>query len=496
MSVMSHRVAQTATVARQQQPAADSGAPHLEIVRRRRRLGATGARAYAERLRQVDAASAVAAAVTSYLAWYRLDMLEASFLLCAALPLTWVLVLSVLGSYDHRRLQVTFDDVRQIGRAGLTLMVVGALAAYVFQLGLGRGFLLTLVLTVMLTTLLGRVTVRAAGQTGHASWSRRVVLAGHPSDIERALAGLGSVLGQGYEVVGLAMTQRSSKHYDVPVHDGLARVPEMVARTAADMVIVLPCRDIPAAEMRRLGWRLEMSGAQLLVAPGLMEVARHRTRLATVGAMQLLHVEHAELSGGRRALKNCLERTAAAVALLVLAPVLAVLMLAIRLDSPGSCIFRQVRVGKDNREFTMFKLRTMTTDAEIARSQLLSQNECDGVLFKMRDDPRITRAGKVLRRYSLDELPQLFNVVRGDMALIGPRPALPCEVATYEPDVRRRLVVKPGLTGLWQVSGRSDLPWEEAVRLDLRYVDNWTPALDLAILLKTGRAVFSRSGAY
>jgi exopolysaccharide biosynthesis polyprenyl glycosylphosphotransferase len=207
-------------------------------------------------------------------------------------------------------------------------------------------------------------------------------------------------------------------------------------------------------------------------------------------------VDHAELRGARRVVKGVMDRLAAALGLLLAGPLLLVLMAAVRLDSPGPALFRQQRVGRGNDRFTMLKLRTMTVDAEERREDLVGLNESDGALFKIRNDPRITRVGRMLRRFSLDELPQLVNVLRGEMSLVGPRPPLPSEVADYEYDVRRRLAVKPGLTGLWQVSGRSDLPWDEAVRLDLRYVDNWSPLLDLQILFKTGRAVLSRSGAY
>jgi lipopolysaccharide/colanic/teichoic acid biosynthesis glycosyltransferase len=190
------------------------------------------------------------------------------------------------------------------------------------------------------------------------------------------------------------------------------------------------------------------------------------------------------------------DRAGAAVLLLVMSPVLIGLALAIRLDSPGPVLFRQVRVGKSGREFTICKFRTMYADAEVRLSDVRHLNEHAGVLFKMRDDPRVTRMGRWLRRLSLDELPQLLNVLGGAMSLVGPRPPLPQEVAAYPEDMRRRLAVPPGTSGLWQVSGRSDLSWEETVRLDLRYVENWSLSLDLVILLRTLSAVVRSSGAY
>jgi lipopolysaccharide/colanic/teichoic acid biosynthesis glycosyltransferase len=182
--------------------------------------------------------------------------------------------------------------------------------------------------------------------------------------------------------------------------------------------------------------------------------------------------------------------------LAVLSPLILVTYLAIRLDSPGPALYRQTRIGRDGVGFTMLKFRTMVIDADARLAQLAVQNESDGKLFKMRRDPRITRVGSVLRKYSLDELPQLVNVVRGDMSLVGPRPALPSEVLRYDHDECRRLALKPGLTGLWQVSGRSDLSWEDSVRLDLKYVDNWSLSQDLALLVRTVRAVLSHRGAY
>jgi exopolysaccharide biosynthesis polyprenyl glycosylphosphotransferase len=207
-------------------------------------------------------------------------------------------------------------------------------------------------------------------------------------------------------------------------------------------------------------------------------------------------VDHPELAGARRVIKGTFDKVVALTALIVLAPLLAAIALAIRLSDHGPALFRQTRVGKDERLFTVYKFRTMVRDAEKQKSALMAQNEGDGLLFKMKRDPRVTPVGTWLRRYSLDELPQLLNVLRGDMSLVGPRPALPEEAAAYDYYVRRRLAVKPGVTGLWQIKGRSNLPWEEAVRLDVRYVEQWSLVLDLQILWKTWSAVIRGSGAY
>jgi lipopolysaccharide/colanic/teichoic acid biosynthesis glycosyltransferase len=190
------------------------------------------------------------------------------------------------------------------------------------------------------------------------------------------------------------------------------------------------------------------------------------------------------------------DRTAAGAALIMLAPLMAVLALTIKLHDRGPALFTQTRVGKDGRAFRIYKFRTMVVDAEQRKKELLTAHARDHVLFKLRNDPRVTAIGAHLRRWSVDELPQLFNVFLGDMSLVGPRPALPEEADRYAEHVRRRLVVKPGITGLWQVGGRSDLTWDESVRLDLRYVENWSFALDIQILWKTISVMLRRSGAY
>jgi len=234
----------------------------------------------------------------------------------------------------------------------------------------------------------------------------------------------------------------------------------------------------------------------MVVAPALTDIAGPRIHITPVAGLPLLHVEEPEFTGARKILKETQDRILAGLAVVFLAPLMLALALLIRLDSRGPALFRQTRVGRGGEEFCVYKFRSMHVDAEERLAALVGRNESDGVLFKMRDDPRVTRIGKLLRRYSLDELPQLLNVLRGNMALVGPRPPLPREVANYATDVHRRLLVKPGITGLWQVSGRSDLSWEQTVRLDLRYVENWTLALDALILVKTVRAVLSGGGAY
>jgi exopolysaccharide biosynthesis polyprenyl glycosylphosphotransferase len=232
------------------------------------------------------------------------------------------------------------------------------------------------------------------------------------------------------------------------------------------------------------------------MAPALTDVAGPRIHTQQVAGLPLIHVTTPTLEGGQRVAKRLFDIAASGTLIVLAAPIMVLIALVVKLDSSGPILFRQERVGKEGAPFKMLKFRSMVVDAEQQLTKLADRNEGSGVLFKIKNDPRITRVGGVLRKYSLDELPQLFNIFCGSMSLVGPRPPLPREVAAYEHDVRRRLLVKPGLTGLWQVSGRSNLSWQDSVRLDLYYVENWSLAGDLVIILRTIRAVFHSTGAY
>ncbi|MFD1146762.1 sugar transferase [Saccharothrix hoggarensis] len=282
----------------------------------------------------------------------------------------------------------------------------------------------------------------------------------------------------------------------VPVVGTFDDLGEQVRRGGYRIVAVTADGYWTPSRLQRLAWDLEGSGTEMVVAPALMDFAGPRLHVTGVLGMPLLRVSEPSFTGFRRLVKATVDKVGAALLVALLAPVLLTVAVAIMVDTKGPVLYKQRRVGKDGVPFTILKFRTMVTDADALRARLQSVNEGAGVLFKLRRDPRVTAVGRVLRRYSLDELPQLFNVLTGAMSLVGPRPPLPEESARYGPDMRRRLLVKPGLTGLWQVSGRSDLSWEESVRLDLRYVEDWSLALDALILWKTFRAVFGGQGAY
>jgi exopolysaccharide biosynthesis polyprenyl glycosylphosphotransferase len=332
-------------------------------------------------------------------------------------------------------------------------------------------------------------------------WSRRVLVVGDASHVLELANQLRREWYAGYRVVGACIADSliapEPQHIDgVPVVGSFRNILEAAAAVSADTVAVTGSTELTGRRLRRLGWQMEGTGIDLVLAPSLTDVAGPRIHTRPIAGLPLIHVESPEFRGVRKWVKGLFDRTAAGAGLLVLAPLFLIIAGAIMIDSRGSAFFRQRRVGLGGTEFDVLKFRSMVVDAESMVGALARQNEGDGLLFKMRSDPRVTRIGRFLRRWSLDELPQLINVVKGEMSLVGPRPPLPTEVAWYDQDVARRLLVKPGMTGLWQVSGRSDLSWEESIRLDLYYVENWSLAADVTILWKTLGAVVGSRGAY
>jgi exopolysaccharide biosynthesis polyprenyl glycosylphosphotransferase len=325
----------------------------------------------------------------------------------------------------------------------------------------------------------------------------RVVVVGDRTAVSRAAMRWsdGSV-----HVVGgvLAGTEETHLHaiVGVPTIAGLDHVADWARGRRADLVIVAAGDVMTGQQVRQLAWSLERSGVRVGVADLVSDAAPHRVEARRLGRTTVVELTSTRRGALTRALKGAVDRVLGSLLLLCAAPFLGAMMVLIRLDSPGTSLFRQVRIGLDGAPFTMYKLRTMRADAEGQLVSLRDQNEGAGVLFKMQHDPRITRVGRLLRRTSMDELPQLINVVKGQMSLVGPRPALPREVAEYDALEYRRLAVKPGMTGLWQVSGRSNLDWETSIALDLDYVDNWRLGDDLAIGLRTVGAVMGARGAY
>jgi exopolysaccharide biosynthesis polyprenyl glycosylphosphotransferase len=275
--------------------------------------------------------------------------------------------------------------------------------------------------------------------------------------------------------------------------DTVAHVAEELG---ADAVIIASTRHDDPDYIKRLAWQLEGSAAELVLSSPLADVAGPRMTLQPIEGLPLVHVAIPTFEGGRYALKRTMDIAISAAALLAIAIFLPIIALAIKIDSRGDVFFRQDRVGRDGRIFKIVKFRSMCVDAEARQSELANSNEGAGLLFKMKSDPRVTHVGAFLRRYSIDELPQFWNVLVGDMSVVGPRPPLVSEVQGYDGTVYRRLYIKPGITGLWQVSGRSDLSWDESVRLDLRYVENWSVTNDLLLICRTVKIMLRPEGAY
>ncbi|AYL39199.1 sugar transferase [Streptomyces fungicidicus] len=394
------------------------------------------------------------------------------------------------------------EEFRRLGRSLFMATVVLALGGIALTSRNIKLWIFVAVPAMALATMTERYVLRLwlHRQRKEGRCLRPVLAAGSPDTVRDLINRTRKFPHLGWRVDAVCTTDGLGPDGDqldgVPVVGRLNDVAGHLHRDGYRVVAVTPDPHWTPDRLQRLAWSLEGSETEMVVAPVLMEVAGPRLHIDAVLGIPLLRVSMPAFTGGRRAVKGVVDRLGAAVLLMLFAPLMVCVGLLVLATSRGGAFYRQRRVGKDGREFTMLKFRTMVAGADRARAELADLNEGAGLLFKLRRDPRVTRVGGVLRRYSVDELPQLFNVLTGSMSLVGPRPPLPEECAAYGPDIRRRLLVKPGLTGLWQISGRSDLSWEEAVRLDLRYVEDWSLALDTVILWKTLRAVLHGQGAY
>ncbi|GHJ51943.1 polyprenyl glycosylphosphotransferase [Nonomuraea sp. TT08I-71] len=465
-------------------------------------------RAYIRLLVVLDTAVLAVAILIGYVARFgdeRPSGSEIPYVVVApALLLVWLVSLKAMRCYDDQVLGYGADEYRRVNAASLRLAGGIAIAGYIADVGVSRGFL---AISFAVGTVGLEVARFAARKRLHrardrgAGWSRKVLVVGDTAHVLELVHTLRREPYAGYQVVGACIPDAllapvPQRLGDVPVVGSFRGIPEAATAIGADTVAVTASGELTATRLRRLGWQLEGTGVELVVAPALTDVAGPRIHTRPVAGLPLIHVEAPEFRGARKLVKGLVDRSISLIALLLLAPLLAVIALAIKLDSRGPVLFRQTRVGQGGKEFGVFKFRTMVVNADALLAELAARNETDGLMFKMRDDPRVTRVGRLLRKWSLDELPQLANVLLGQMSLVGPRPPLPSEVARYDGDVARRLLVKPGMTGLWQVSGRSDLSWEDGIRLDLYYVENWSLAADLTILWKTFGAVVNSRGAY
>lgn len=423
-----------------------------------------------------------------------------------ALGIAWWLMLGAWSSRQSRILGAGPDEYKRVAAASLWLFGLIAIFSYVFRIETARGYV-GIALPVGLAGILSarwvlRQHLSVARRRGQCM--SRLLILGGPSAVAHLSSSLHRVRHAGYLPVaaytpGVPDLTSVSQESGLPVlgHDSdTVSILQAVTGCDADTVAISAGVQLHPQVIRHLGWELANRNIGLIMAPALTDIAGPRIHTQQVAGLPLIHVTTPSLEAGQRIAKRLFDVLVSTTLIAILSPLLAFLALLVRLDSRGPSLFRQERVGVRGNSFEMLKFRSMVHNAEVQLPDLVERSEGNGVLFKMRNDPRVTRLGRILRRYSLDELPQLFNVLGGTMSLVGPRPPLPSEVAKYEQDVRRRLLVKPGVTGLWQVSGRSNLSWQDSVRLDLYYVENWSLIGDLVILLRTVRAVFGSSGAY
>ena len=473
--------------------------------RRASKDGSAWAAAYLRRAGIVDGACALTAGfipvVSRFQSWAHPPLPYA--VLTVGLPLLWWTSVALAGGYDARVIGSGPGEYRRILNAGVGLIAATAFVSYVARAGFARDYVVIALPCATLLDLNARYALRKRlyRLRRRGACMQRAIAVGHAEPVAGLIAELGRDTSHGVRIVAACVggEQTPREVTDIPVYAGLDRVTAAVADLGADSVVVMTCPELSGTGLRKLAWQLEETGTQLCLAPALLDVAGPRTTLRAAGGLPLVLVDGPDLAGLGNTIKGVLDRVIAGVGLVLLAPVMAGVALAVMITDPGPALFRQTRLGRHGRRFTLYKFRTMVVNAEELKAQLQAANQMNGVLFKIHKDPRLTRIGAWLRRWSIDELPQLVNVLRGEMSLVGPRPwiARPYQEASAHDDaVWRRLAVKPGITGLWQVSGRADLPWEESVRLDMRYVENWSFALDLRILWRTGKVVIWRSGAY
>lgn len=423
--------------------------------------------------------------------------------LTLAIGILWIIQLGVTRSREAKILGHGPQEFQRVVAAGWWTFALVAIVGFLTQWQISRGYLLFALPLGTVVLLIYRAVWRTwiHTQRDRGELQAQVLVVGPLLVSEQMVRRLHHARRAGYHVVGICTPPgtrppAAATIEGVPVLGALDDPVAQASAAGAEFILLSGNDAMSLREARALGWSLEGSGIGLIVAPSMVDVAGPRVKMSPVEGLPLLHVEAPQFSGPTVALKLLTDRIGAVLILAVLAVPLAIIAVLVKLSSPGPVLYRQVRVGLDHQLFEMLKFRSMYVDADARLSELKESSDGNGVLFKMRDDPRVTRVGRVLRRYSLDELPQLLNVLKGDMSLVGPRPPLPSETEHWDARVSRRQLVRPGITGLWQVSGRSDLSWDESVRLDLYYTENWSLGGDVIIILRTIWAVVAGRGAY
>ena len=420
-------------------------------------------------------------------------------LLGPGMIMLWLVMLVVFGAYRVRNYGAGFEEFRAITMGSVVTIglffAFGFLAADHPTRGYPILFFLLGTPLLLLARYLDRRTLHVARQQGRLSI--KTIALGSPQAVRELIEVLERAPRMGYQVVGICVPGgHQAEDVGVPVLGDIDDVRRLAIDLGVDGVIVAGGSYSSAADLRRLGWALQGLALDMLVVPSLTDIAGPRVHMRHVAGLPFVQVEEPQSDRAGGWAKRTFDVVVAALLVAVLLPLLVLVALLVRLQDGGPVLYRQRRVGANGAQFDMIKFRSMVVDAEARLTEIAAANEQDEVLFKIRADPRVTRVGRFIRKFSIDELPQLFNVLRGEMSLVGPRPPLVNEYEQYEQDTHRRLLVRPGMTGLWQVSGRSDLPWSEAVRLDLYYVDNWSMVIDLVIMIKTVKAVLFSRGAY
>ncbi|WP_231478745.1 MULTISPECIES: sugar transferase [Microbacterium] len=418
------------------------------------------------------------------------------WLFSALLVLLWMLALALADSRNDRVIGTGTEEYARVTRASFGLFGAIAIIAFLVRIDVARGYLLISlpvgIAVLVLTRWLWRQWLVAQRSMGR--YSAKVLLVGSRQSVTQIARDLQRSPDAGYQVVGACVPNGAVADViegtSLPIMGSVDAINRALAVTGADTVVVTSTDDLPPNKVKEISWGLEAGRQHLVLAPSITDIAGPRVHSRPVSGLPLIHVETPRFSSGQRFLKRSVDLVGAAVLVIVLSPVLLVVALTVKFTSPGPVLYRQERIGLNGEPFGMLKFRSMRVGADAELKSLLEAQGTDTQpLFKIKNDPRITPIGRFIRKYSLDELPQFFNVLSGSMSLVGPRPQIADEVALYSDAAKRRLLARPGVTGLWQVSGRSETSWEEAVKLDLFYVENWSLIADLVILAKTVRTV-------
>lgn len=424
-------------------------------------------------------------------------------LVSVVIAFLWWVVLDARQTRDRGVLGHGLEEYRRVMNASLFAFGAIAITSYLFQLELSRAYFLVLLPVGTVLLLAGRWACRQVLHRRRAIGGAftPTIVVGAASEVHSVVSDLSRNRNSGYKPVAVAVPTAEVNAAELNTPElaavptiAISRLKDHLGEHRAGAVVVVP--GLSRQKMRNLAWQLENSSVELMFLPSLVDMAGPRVTVSQMQDLSLLRVDLPRFTGWSYALKRAFDILFSSLALLALLPVFAVIAVLIKREDGGPILFRQARVGLGGEEFVIHKFRSMHLDAEARLAALRSQQADGGPLFKMEEDPRMTKVGRILRKYSLDELPQFWTVLKGHMSVVGPRPHLASELAEYPDEGLRRLLIKPGVTGLWQVSGRSDLSFEDAVRLDLRYVENWSLTGDVTIILRTIRTVLKHDGAY